>query len=420
MSKSESTVARFPGVSHANRFQVRVFGVGIACACVLACTDQSDAGDEKSLSDNDVHTEVSGALEDDSAGSDAGGTSDDADGKEVGPSTTDVADDSKDSSSPAECQSDKQCVEFDQVCNTVAHLCVECLSDADCDSPAGCKGFQCWSPPDPCSSSKECGTGLVCHKEFGFCVECGDNADCGTGTECFETVCIDPKLAGKQCTPGATKCASNSTLAVCKADGSAFETSPCKANEVCIDGACQPQVCSPGKTSCDGSKVQLCSDDGLSFSTLEDCATGDKPTCVAGVCVGDACQNGNTICKSSSVLLTCSGGAWVESACGAGESCDSGACTKPSCAPGSKTCIGNEVAVCDASGTGWAPSEDCDTAGKLCQSGTCVDKQSGFKSEGGFGTASVPSTGQAFLVVQQGFALGRSCSKEYCQIGGFR
>ncbi len=392
----------FPGVR-----ALALVSMFVACCALPACgnDDKRDDG------------EADAAIGD----SDSDGGSGDSDGSSDGSSDSDgdtAADATIDG--PTTCQSDKQCIAAEQVCNPTAGFCVDCLTDTDCAAPNTCKGFSCVPPAAPCQSSKECSPEQVCHKAQGLCVECETDDDCLGGDACLETVCVDPKLAGKVCTAGETRCEADGQLGVCKADGTGFSATACPSGQVCSGGACQTQVCVPGTKGCDGDKVTQCAADGLSAATLEDCGATAGSTCLGGSCQSASCSAGDKSCKDAATVVVCAGGSWKEQACGSGEGCVQGTCTKQVCIPGSKSCIGAQVAICNASGTAQVPGEDCDTSGKACIAGACVAQQSGFASHGGFVALPDSAAAGGYRVIDQGFRSGMSCGGGYCQTGGFR
>lgn len=396
---------------------IRTIGVALVVLALAGCGTEDKPDDGKAKADAEVSdggSDSSGGGGSDS-GSDSSSSSDSAGDSGSSDATTDAA-----TTGPTPCQSDKQCIAEDQVCNTTAGLCVDCLADTDCPAPNACKGFSCAPPASPCQSSKECSPEQVCHKGVGLCVECESDDDCLGGKACLQTVCVDPKLAGKVCTAGETRCEADGQLGVCKADGTGFSATACPSGQVCSGGACQAQVCVPEAKGCDGDKVTQCAADGLSSATLQDCSQTPGSTCLGGSCQSASCSAGEKSCKDAATAVVCADGAWKEQACGAGEGCVQGACAKQVCTPGSKSCIGAQVAVCNASGTAQVPGEDCDTSGKACVAGACVSQQSGFASHGGF--VALPDTAAAggYRVIDQGFRSGMSCGGGYCQVGGFR
>ncbi len=255
-----SCVCEHPVASRARTIVVTLLLLGLA-----GCGTEDKPDDGKAKADavvSDGGGDSSGGGGSDS-GSDSSSSGDSTGDTGSGDATADTT-----SRGPTPCQSDKQCIAEDQVCNTTAGLCVDCLADTDCPAPNACKGFTCAPPASPCQSSKECSPEQVCHKGVGLCVECESDDDCLGGKACLETVCVDPKLAGKVCTAGETRCEADGQLGVCKADGTGFSATACPSGQVCSGGACQAQVCVPEAKGCDGDKVTQCAADGLSVATL--------------------------------------------------------------------------------------------------------------------------------------------------------
>ena len=146
-----------------------------------------------------------------------------------------------------------------------------------------------------------------------------DAADSGCGTCCAEE----------------TRCADDTTLETCRADGSGWEETSCGEKEICKEGSCQPEpICTPGERTCiDDSKALVCRPSGTSQRTEtcgadENCQGGDcrdgRPNgadCTTdGDCAGGTCRCGEEmggICKTKPGRGLCT------SKCGS-ESCDGG------------------------------------------------------------------------------------------------
>ena len=362
------------------------------------------------------------------------------------------------------CKSDKVCGGMGLVCDKAAGRCVICLSDSDCDAGLSCKANHCLPPATPCKSSKVCAAGEVCDKAAGVCVECASDEDCGAGFRCWQTRCVallcQPKqvackdkstrrtcdaqgaawvdqacpagtacaagaCVGSVCEPGKSRCQGGARQ-VCAADGTAWQAAPCGEGKTCAAGVCEDQLCTPGALSCLGDKLMKCAASGLATSLAKDCAaTGG--TCASGACQSQSqsCQAGAVKCVGLSERSTCKadGSGWQSSACPSGAVCVAGACVAKSCEPNSKTCVGDQVGVCNATGTKLVPGADCAATGQLCQAGACVAKspiQQGFQLRAGFGELPDSSKNNTGLrVLRQGWLLGRSCSGGLCQQGGF-
>ncbi len=155
------------------------------------------------------------------------------------------------------------------------------------------------------------------------------------------------------------------------AGGACSATKPCAPGLTCANGVCVASpdggvlpVCASGAKRCEGSNVETCKSDGSGWTVSTQCAAGCDPTTVA-------CHT--QICDPKSPSAT---GSFMQ-------------------------CQGNEVMVCKADGTGWAPKEKCqygcDPTTAACIAGVCVPYQQrclpdgtiqACKSDGsGWGTA---------------------------------
>ncbi len=122
--------------------------------------------------------------------------------------------------------------------------------------------------------------------------------DClAQGKVCFNGGCA-------VCHGGEPAC-QNNAAAVCKPDGSGWETTPC-GDKVCVNGKCLD--CVPGQMTCKGDKVMKCSADGGSMSLVQDCDpvhTGKH--CWMGRCISPCEENAklgtNAGCKYWAVDL---------------------------------------------------------------------------------------------------------------------
>ena len=159
-----------------------------ACGTDAAKDAKADAGgqsgDSAATSDTSV---VDDATSADGIASDAGpgldGQGDVAQGN-VGDAVADA------SAVSIPCDSDKDCVDSDGVCDKAASVCVDCLTNADCAADQTCKAHKCKGPALKCASSKTCAPlGQLCDKTAGLCVDCVGPEDCDTGKVCSQTVC---------------------------------------------------------------------------------------------------------------------------------------------------------------------------------------------------------------------------------------
>jgi hypothetical protein len=87
------------------------------------------------------------------------------------------------------CETSLECPP-DQVCDTAAALCVECLTANDCADDEVCVANAC-APQMKCEEPSDCTSGQVCDLTSGSCVECVSGADCASGS-CMDHLCVTP------------------------------------------------------------------------------------------------------------------------------------------------------------------------------------------------------------------------------------
>jgi hypothetical protein len=135
-----------------------------------------------------------------------------------------------------------------------------------------------------------------------------------------------------ECEPGDKRCNQTNGVEVCQDDAETWSpVENCNlGNAVCQAGACQTRICQPISKSCADGDVVSCSEDGLSYSVLEDCDDLD-----------DAC-NPKTL-----------------------------KCQERDCEPGTKFCEEDLARSCDEYGFYAGAGSDCGNA--TCSLGECVD-----------------------------------------------
>ncbi len=367
----------------------------LAAACLLlagACGNDRGSGGDKAP-END--TAGGDTADKDTAGADVGTTTDTADNKTCGasvdcPQKTPHCDgmgtcvrcvnsthcpahgrcQAGECIDPTSCQSDKQCLKQDGVCDDASGYCVDCLGTEDCGKEQVCKANTCMPAPKACGSSKDCAaTVQVCDKKAGWCVDCLTADDCDDERHCSDGVCI-PDV----CKPGTATCDESGNRRACRADGGGWEVKACPSGTGCKGGACEQKACSEGETACQGDIVAMCAAGGMGWQAGEDCAkTGT--VCKDGACAKLVCKPGKTVCSlDNKAMLVCNedGTVLTTTSCVAGD-CKDNACTKTSCTPGEKTCLGpTKLHICNAKGDGGL-SEDC-TFDAACDGGACKPK----------------------------------------------
>src|SRR5690606_31749378 len=83
------------------------------------------------------------------------------------------------------------------------------------------------------------------------------------------------------------------------------------------------EICESGVTRCDGRLLQLCTDGGTGWVTLEPCATPE-------------------LCNSNDAMTVSS-------------------CVRPACAEEQMSCESNLLRLCNPSRTGWEPFAECES-----------------------------------------------------------
>ncbi len=102
-----------------------------------------------------------------------------------------------------ECVNSLDC-ELDEVCDRTVGMCVDCLSDADCDLADECIGRSC---RPACDSDMDCTPlGLLCDLGRGRCVECVLPGDCSAGTLCRDGACVPGCETNSDCAPLGQEC----------------------------------------------------------------------------------------------------------------------------------------------------------------------------------------------------------------------
>ena len=258
------------------------------------------------------------------------------------------------------------------VCDTsgIPHVCVECVSTADCASPLVCDTSvrRCVG----CVTTADCPVPQVCDLTVQQCVGCLTDADCTAPDVCDTTTqtcvgCIDDS----DCTAPEVCDTTAQTCVRCVDDGDCTAPDVCDTTtQTCVrcvdDGDCTaPQVCDTTAQTC----VDCVDDTDCTAPSV--CNTTTQ-TCVG--CVDDTDCTAPDVCDTTTqTCVRC-----VEDAdCTAPEVCDTAAqtcvdcvddtdCTAPSvCDTTTQTCVG---CVDDTDCT--AP-EVCDTTTQTCVG--CVD-----------------------------------------------
>lgn len=267
-------------------------------------------------------------------------------------------------------------------------------TDDDGDGEIDCADKDCFQSPacfascvDTCvDGATICDTGGVrtCQMQSTGCRAFGTALACGNGLLCSGGACV--ATCTDQCTVGAKQCSSLGGVAECKTLGSGCTdwTGPtaCASGEICSGGACVSRSacsnqCTAGATRCSGpGLVQTCVSlaSGCTDWTFP-AACGGGLTCSATTnsCgAAPRCTAGDTRCGlTTPVVETCDAtGAWVVSQ-SCPQACAQGACTvAAACSAGAVRCNGNNVEVCNTTGTAWLFTQACNVS---CSAGACAD-----------------------------------------------
>jgi len=121
--------------------------------------------------------------------------------------------------------------------------------------------------------------------------------------------------------------------------------------------------------------VLTCSADGLTSTTVSDCATSGK-ACVAATCMAVVCSPGSKFCQGQELRQCGAGGdsSTVVQACAATQYCDlvSLSCKAQVCTPNQPACAGTVRTTCNADGSGvLGGGTDCSPM--YCVAGVCAD-----------------------------------------------
>ncbi len=157
-------------------------------------------------------------------------------------------------------------------------------------------------------------------------------ADAFTATDAADVALPDvavTETAASVCTPGATTCASGTTLKTCAADGASWLASACGYQTICTNNACLPILCTPDASSCDGpDKVLWCNDTGTALQQTGTCDPASTGVCVDGHCAPIVCKIGEKTCMDAATVGVCK----ADGTGFAGQACDDGdACTIDAC-----------------------------------------------------------------------------------------
>ena len=181
-----------------------------------------------------------------------------------------------------------------------------------------------------------------------------------SGTCQGTSICCGDVFSANNCTNGDSYCVDSNTVAVCKVDKSGYTNTDCAAGSKCDSTL---KKCTGGGD---------CAATNQSCTNRSCCNSSDvcQPLPGGKFCVsaGSECTSGQTKCQAeglTSYVYKCgTGGYWEkERACDAG--CEGNFCKK-ACDPGEKRCSGDELEICNSTGTAWVGQScvnGCQTTG---------------------------------------------------------
>jgi hypothetical protein len=149
---------------------------------------------------------------------------------------------------------------------------------------------------------------------------------------------------------------------------------PCDSGAACLmepssrAGTCA--TCAPASFRCDDAALLRCTEDGLSWDTIEHCKS--KPSCDAKAGACTVCSPGEALCQGS-ILRKCAsdGSAFSDTSCGS-RICNSVARRCDMCKLDETKCRGDVVLSCDSTGQHYN-ERSCGPTLNRCLAGRCVE-----------------------------------------------
>ena len=280
-------------------------------------------------------------------------------------------------------------------CDTVTHMCVQCVTDDHCPAGSLCRGSTCVAG---CGPTRACPTGQSCCD--GACVDTQSNvAACGAcGNTCRvpngAPSCAMGACGIRMCTAPYADCdmaAMNGCEVNLQTDprncGACGMACPAGTNSVgaCVMGACRLQ-CAEGFVDCDMNPANGCEVDaradnsncgvcGRTCSVRNAAAACRMSSCAIAMCnagFGDCDGDSTTGCETATATspLHC-GRCGNECALPnvAEHGCAMGACTIAACSPGFADCDMNPTNGCEVNTD--TSGANCGSCGRSCGMGMC-------------------------------------------------
>jgi len=253
------------------------------------------------------------------------------------------------------CEATEDCLD-EEVCDTDANECVECVQEDDCEGDDICVDNHCGKA---CASDNDCDAPQLCNKEGGICVDCLRHDACDPLEYCDKGRC-EPDV----CAQGRISCVENYTVK-CTDVGDGLETPvECPVGEVCVfkpgaDAICELPATGPvvdpecndmeqngteTDVDCGGDNCLKCAE-GLLCQEATDCLSG---VCAPG-CTGLLCFPGTRDgrCRPAQCNDGIENGAETATDCGGGlcPRCPDGSPCQVDADCGSDSCVGGTCAA---------------------------------------------------------------------------
>jgi hypothetical protein len=359
----------------------------VVIAALASCSDNAPAGPTPSAdAGEDVAASDLGFPEDHAPVLDAPAPMDAVD---VPPSLDVPAD-----TGPSRCTADGDCVgnAAGPACDTASGRCVPCTAATDrCPAGQYCVGATNTCAAG-CRDDLSCSTGADgglgprrCDTAAHACVDCVTDAHCPAGTLCVGNLCVAGCNAGRPC-PASQQCCGGacvdpqSNIAHCGACDSRCTIAG--GTSRCANGTCAVGACTAPAADCDGAAANGCEvDTSRDVLHCGGCATpcAARPHAVASCSAAScayACAAGFADCDGDAANGCEADTTSSTAACGAcGTRCDppnatavcaAGRCQVGSCATGFGDCDGNATNGCETDTR--VTVSHCGTCGHACAS----------------------------------------------------
>lgn len=229
-----------------------------------------------------------------------------------------------------------------------------------------------------------------------------------------------------QCAASSVRCV-GPALQVCSDEGGGWVTvEVCASNSLCrTDGSqCAAPACSFGQVRCNVERLELCNSERTGFQLLEQCVGSAYCSSKENRCRDNSCVAGELQC-SDGALQECLGeeeGWGLKEQCASQSLCEkslvadanAGQCITAVCSFGERRCDGARLELCNLDQTGWTVLDTCgsealcDRASPVCSPSAC-----------GVGEVRCDATGalQRCELSRGGFETEQQClSSAFCSV----